>query len=296
MSNKKASATGPGSATAERRKGQCRKRPIEATDQILGVVDETDYSGPVVNWNTLANRNWGMRSVVAQLPHHELDSLVGWATHHVTANNTKSTQVSNPLEMGDDPYPPLPSHLEYLQEMARDYVSSQLPKDKKKKKKGNDPFEQVLESLDTSAAVTMGHVLENMITANLLPLAELHVQRCRQLQQPPPQQCQEWTLPPEEAISQVRLAVKEPHHHHNSLTSTRTPSRVMFPPTNNNEQQVSMAQRASTEFCQRQQLEPKFVRQNMDLYDLFLPCPPPEQLDPTVKIHSNKKKTSNKYK
>lgn len=180
-----------------------------------------------------------------QLLHRpEIDALVGWATHvtnygqsaaaSASAANTdtdtnadtataSSQQFSfNPL-MGVQPDGPLPhSHLHALiREKANMIVLGSAPGFPPNERK--QPWQNVLvESCNTSCLVAMGMVLEEAMTANLLPLAELHVQRCRAMEEqeakyeeqqeergvPLPvnyerESFHQWTLPPEEAILNV---------------------------------------------------------------------------------------------
>lgn len=96
------------------------------------------------------------------------------------------------------------------------------------------------ESFDTSAKVSMGVAIEEMVTASLLPLARDHVKRCRLLGER--EAFDEWTLPPEEAIFKLNAG-------HASLGSVQEHSVAGF-----------------DEWCKSRDLDPEFVQKNKDLY------------------------------
>ena len=157
------------------------------------------------------------------------------------------------------------------------------------------------ESMDTSALVALGMVWEDAITASLLPLARQHVARCRRLEQQKPSETaspspndmsnrsegearmdpfQEWTLPPEQAI--WRLAQEDAS---SELSSTLPPTRVSnqcFDRASSvNEMLVNRfgnreqrEQQAVDNWCHSRNLDPTFVKNNMDLYGVVLPRAP----------------------
>ena len=240
------------------------------------------YQGPDIDFNAIANRHWGNDSTTKLLPIPELDSLVGWATH-VTHNgaqkeksshskersNTKKSShgdgsTYNPL-IGIQPDAPLPpSHLDTL---IHNKARSITPKAMRPPFPGipNEeigPYKSTLGQLDTSALVAMGVILEEAITANLLPLAEYHVQRCRALEQKEEEYEQkkealgeyipsnyergsfhQWTLPPEEAIFNIMMSslsspqqpMAEPEVPANQW-NTNSPARINTPFFQVNEQ------------------------------------------------------------
>jgi hypothetical protein len=96
------------------------------------------------------------------------------------------------------------------------------------------------ESFDTSAKVSMGIAIEEMVTASLLPLARDHVKRCRLLGEK--DSFDEWTLPPEEAILKLNAG-------HAYMGSAQEPSVAGF-----------------DEWCKSRDLDPEFVEKNKDLY------------------------------
>ncbi|GAX14999.1 hypothetical protein FisN_12Lu395 [Fistulifera solaris] len=119
--------------------------------------------------------------------------------------------------------PPRPSVLRYLHDcfvkiIEKDYASNGEEKEPQK--------DACWESLDTSALVALGVIVEEMLTASLVPLAEMHVHRCRHIED---QQVssEEWTLPPTEAIMKL-MASYTPSYVNplGSLPTTRTPLRV----------------------------------------------------------------------
>ena len=235
------------------------------------------YQGPDIDFNAIANRHWGNDSCTKLLPIPELDSLVGWATH-VTHNGTQEENSShsndttsktkslengltyNPL-IGIQPDAPLPtSHLDTL---IHNKARGITPKVMRPPFPGipNEeigPYQSTLGQLDTSALVAMGMILEEAITANLLPLAEYHVQRCRALEQLEEEYEQkkealgeyipsnhertsfhQWTLPPEEAIFNIMMS---------SLSTPQQP--VAEPEVPANEWNANSPARINTPFFQ----------------------------------------------
>ena len=169
----------------------------------------------VVDWNQYRDRTWGQAPLWAQLGLSDLDDLIGWANGSLGGNKSQQ-QVddepeTNPMAqqnilLGLPNIPLPPSYLDVLSSIGADKASA---------------------SLAESGEVAAGMALEDMVTAALLPLAELHVLRCRELETKTPRKgtkrrrCpvtegeidietsllhpsetsfQQWTLPPEEAI------------------------------------------------------------------------------------------------
>lgn len=141
-----------------------------------------------VDWYNVANSYGNDFALLDSLPVWEISSLVGWATHLTRDNEpprvpeddeaTLSTRVAdereslfkfNPLRgLVNTPLPP--SHLEYISNIATNEVLD---------------FEEVLELLamfDQSSLIAMGMLLEEMLTTSLLPLAQAHVQACREME------------------------------------------------------------------------------------------------------------------
>jgi hypothetical protein len=289
-----------------------KKRKHKRVEHAPGYYDEVlweqptirGYKGPQVHWTTLSGRKWANESLLKYLPHPEIANLIDWA-HHKTPTNDQhhkkpahDEREPNPLleaELGS----PLPqSQLNYIQEKARDLVRGKPDNPNISKAKVMDAsMKCILESFDNSAAVAMGVMLEEMITANLLPLAEAHVQRCRYLEEQynPQQQVtalprnlenpsfQQWTLPPEEAI--FNTIVSSLSTESNSLEgslgrlpSTCPPNRTFLAPQPGDESgsESDPKQQSAFHFCQRQGLTSRFVRRNMDIYRWFLASMPEE--------------------
>jgi hypothetical protein len=308
----------------KRKKYDEKRRALEDHETFREEADTRRHGGPILNWNTLANRNWGSVSVLRYAPHQEVDKLVGWATH-ITSNSRPLETLAaeagfanvNPLlHDGHSTGPLPPSHLNYLKEKARDMVRGKIVFPPSASRTGNEesPFKSIAGTFDASACVALGKVLQDMITANLLPLAEHHVHRCRRLEQQEELEGEDrvkerrgqmedcsfhgWVLPPEEAIYKIMTCVLSESNNNASandqhkgsvslndsldpqtsktcwagrgLLSTQPPTRV------NPEHSVAEPKEISVVWCQRQKLEANFVRRNMEVYDLFLPCPPPE--------------------
>lgn len=285
----------------QNRQGRRKKRkqkehaPGYYDELVWNLPDKEAYKGPRINWATLSNRKWAKETLFKHMPHAEVSNLVGWA-HHVTHNGERTDLPANPL-LEAQPDSPLPqSHLDFLQEKARDLVRGKPNNPNVSRAKVMDEsLECILDKFDTSAAVSLGVVLEEMITANLLPLAEVHVHRCRQLEQEEEDlekkleaeddhlptnyeapSFREWTLPPEEAI--FNAIVSSP-----SADGNRGPESVNLPSTcppvrtivAENEMTRDPAEQAATNFCQRQGLQTRFVRKNMDIFQWYLASAPP---------------------
>lgn len=146
---------------------------------------------------------WAQRSLLDNLAAEEIDSLVGWAHSGVAPRNQflsgeladfggasigeqqDDASIQNPLfGLVNTPLP-----LSYLNYFV--HRGSQIPE-----------FRPSLDSsFDDSALVAVGMIVEDMITASLLPLAGFHVLRCQQIEQRPTED--EALLNP---LSQVNLS------------------------------------------------------------------------------------------
>ena len=130
---------------------------------------------------------WGDRLLFESLRNEDVDDLVGLATTFGSDTNTIQSQSAtsapvfqdpqkhNPLLLLQHDSPLPPSYIDYIKSRALQQLG-QNDCNIKNYKKNN------LESFDTSAAVAMGMYLEECITASLLPLAGLHVLRCRAIE------------------------------------------------------------------------------------------------------------------
>lgn len=283
-----------------------KRRQLNPDEIVWDRPDKEAYKGPQVNWSALAGRKWAKEPLLKYLPHPEISNLIGWA-HYGTNNGTTvndweqgdplktkakaKPQPPNPL-LEIEPDGPLPtSHLAFLQDKAKVMVQGKPENPNiSKAKVMEESLECILESFDTSASVALGMVLEEMITANLLPLAEAHVQRCRQLEQqeeqlkpvsPRPENpsFQEWTLPPEEAIFNI-ITSSLTSDSSGNLPSACPPTRSILA---NMPQGEDTGQEAAAKFCKRHDLKSRFVQKNMDIYKWFLPTAPPDVGDNMLK-------------
>ena len=256
------------------------------------------YDGATVDFQMLSNRTWADESVLNYLPVREVDRLVGWATHvtqegksdEVTeVSSTDGPSPPNPL-LGIQPDSPLPMSMLH-----------QLIHANARGKFKNEP--ELTGSFGTSALVALGMVLEEMMTANLLPLAERHVRRCRELEkeeeargegkavdnnmQKEKRSFQEWTLPPEEAIYNLMV--------HSNPVADSTGQGLLptaLPPTRfstiSNQGNHSTSNdmflfgqsrddlQAAHRWCKSQKLKNDYVQKNMNMYRWFLPVAPPD--------------------
>jgi len=183
----------------------------------------------------------------------------------------RTSSAPNPLS-GVQPDGPLPYSLldSLLHEKARHLAhgkplgmssatgKSLRKKTTSKKNKNECKFEGTLKQCDTSAQVAIGMVLEEAMTAALLPLAEYHVRRCRQLEAQEDQQrakagevtatnrlgkkfmlavdnrrqdneifaFHQWTLPPEEGIFNIMACSLSRPTRHKRATVTTSPGEV----------------------------------------------------------------------
>jgi hypothetical protein len=254
---------------------------------------------PTIDWEEQAQKRWGTRKLFLKKIQEDatvdqICTLVSLATAYAEEEAGEPTQTyqdprhQNPLLVGLASNTPLPlSYLNYVIDRAR--MVPEFDEDK------------VQQTFNESALVAVGMVLEEMITASLLPLAGLHVVRCRQLERSlenttddtmdgPPQgqglfshpitgqailvrgtnvkteenPFEEWTLPPEEAMLKLLeqgLVPKE------GVPLLRKP--------------VHRASGVSTHDAQRQLpirswlegakgLQPDLVDHNKELFKLFL--------------------------
>lgn len=103
--------------------------------------------------------------------------------------------------------------------------------------------------LEVSAQVALGMIIEEVLTASLIPLARHHAARCRDKEDA----FYDWTMPAEEAL----LA---------SRTSSPLPSSVAV----NGEPDPNLVAR----WCESRGLDTVFVQSNMHVYSKLLPCAP----------------------
>ena len=151
-----------------------------------------------LDWDRFVAARYGKDPLNRYLSVMEVDALVGWATHqdrpfhhqHSPAakrndqqqaennENTTTTSVSsnqgdwNPL-YGLPNVPPRPSLIKFMiQNPATEFAKQQ-----------KEPHHRRLfQRFHHSAAVAIGMLAEETVTASLMPLAMQHVQRCRQME------------------------------------------------------------------------------------------------------------------
>lgn len=167
-----------------------------------------------VDWDQLAFSDWGQTPLTACLDYQKTDNLVGWATHVIDYKIHKSPPSRL---IGLSNAPPPPAFISLLHEIA----SKQLGECN-----GN-----LWECFDHSALVAVGVILEEMVTASVLPLAERHVKECRDFDEDidSQQSFGKWTLPPEEAFMQIYPQV-EPFEEYIRAPSSSLPTRTIHTP------------------------------------------------------------------
>jgi hypothetical protein len=216
-----------------------------------------------VQWDALADTKWGKNPLTKYVSVPELDDLVGWATHQQSAVPVVNV---NPL-LGLPGAPLQPSLLMYLETTVSEILSAQ---------KRSDQWE----SFDQSALIAIGIALEEMITANLLPLAHLHVDRCRQLETVAGNEeklfSSEWTLPPEEAVEKLVEKAKSQLEPGVCLATAYPSTRSIIshaPGTSLLNQPLAESRNkdARLVWCRALGMESAFVKNNMETLRIFLP-------------------------
>jgi hypothetical protein len=190
-------------AAAEPSKSKKRKTPHNSTpnSSIPSLKPDELY----VPWDRLASSRWGQDRLDRYISVPELDSLIGWATHITTSSQHYRQHAENArrsfnpllgLSTANGNAPPRPSILKHLiqdpatrmikaKQEYNDQMAVELGMALKRSTTttmhaaSNNPL---WEGLDHSAAVALGIVAEEMLTALLLPLARRHVQHCRALE------------------------------------------------------------------------------------------------------------------
>jgi hypothetical protein len=242
-----------------------RDKPDEDKEKkrhgLLTSCDDTNIADEFVQWDSLADTKWGEAPLTQYLSVKELDGLVGWATH---VQQPEPVVDLNPL-LGLSGGPLQPSLLTYLENAVSEILSAD---------KRSDQWE----SFDQSALIAIGTALEEMVTTNLLPLAKLHVNRCRQLETIPGSEGKlfsEWTLPPEEAVEKL-LENADSQEDGICLATAYPSTRTVIPhaPGTSLLNQSSGERRnkeARLVWSQAVGLDPAFVQSNMDSLRIFLP-------------------------
>jgi hypothetical protein len=135
----------------------------------------------LVDWSEHVRGHFGQDVLHEFLSVPELDTLVGWATH---VNGYKTNQTTSVLwGLPNESLPPF--MLDYINDIWLSFNA-------------NDSINSTTTTLDTTALVALGMLVEECVTTSMLPLARAHVRQCRA--EPPDKFCN-WTVPPEEAIS-----------------------------------------------------------------------------------------------
>ena len=243
---------------------------------------------------------WGRRSLVDTLvavDNGQLESLIGWAHDGAAARmaahrepgfvNGETVATDNPLSrLPNDPLP-----LSYLNHLM--LQSERIP----------EFHETLTEKFDTSAIVAIGMILEEILTASLLPFAGCHVLRCRQLESKPStkdaakilaQPCEvklkhpisnqpitfdprnlsdeesafvAWTLPPEEAILQSARQGMLPD---TGIPLVRDPIRCSICPSPGTFELVQARSAIQRLFAKINKKDEHFLSANRDLLNIFL--------------------------
>jgi hypothetical protein len=222
----------------------------------------------LVDWDEVAHSFWGQTPFTSHMSLPEINHLLGWATNlQDPRESSKNRAYNNPLDsLPNDPLPP--SILAYLNHVASQILDGSTGE---QAQMNND-----WDSYNTSALDAVAVVLEEMITATLLPLAEQHVQRCRKLESDSEEAAfVAWTLPPEEALFELMRengTVNMPTRLSRGLSTALPPQRA-FPSTQSQDRSKnnSAEEEAIARWCRSHNLDRQFVSDNMDVFGLLLP-------------------------
>ena len=255
-----------------------------------------------IDWDDHANQTWGRKQLIKGLGDFERSALLCLATTHATEEDADELRESpcrqspqfqdpkheNPLVPLDSSPLPL-SHLNYF--ISR---SSKVP----------GFAEKLYRSFGDSALVAIGMILEEMLTASLLPLAGLHVLRCRELEnkhssgedaethvpsleenrlllnpingQAIESRCtvlkgaetpfEEWTLPPDEACFKL---LEQGFMPRNGVPLVQEPTREM-PASVVNGAKLDRQETSIRNWMETQEVDPNFVAENSEVFRLFI--------------------------
>ncbi|GKY96182.1 hypothetical protein MPSEU_000578100 [Mayamaea pseudoterrestris] len=245
-----------------------------------------------IDWNEheFAQSYWGEALFPNHMSQLEIAHLIGWATHQQSPMPLPS---HNPLiGLSNDPLPP--SVHAYINQAACEILQQQEVTRREQELRHQQLPEAIRvplhhkplpwESFDASAIEAVGVVLEDMMTASLLPLATLHVERCRRKEQESNLPAfEDWTLPPEEAISMLMREGNSSCANSNAqlpglptasppvktLVASNTANTHVY--TEQSDDETSRREQAIQTWCDSQQLDRQFVRDNADLFRWFLP-------------------------
>jgi hypothetical protein len=138
-----------------------------------------------VDWDRLVETRWGTDRFNKYLPVFQIDELLGWATHLSSSSlslsdpyppNTQQQQKDhNPL-LGLPNVPMRPTMLRDLIQIPAYEIWNSTRNEK-------ENVDTCRHQFDHSADMAISIMLEEMITLTLMPMAQLHVQRCRQLEE-----------------------------------------------------------------------------------------------------------------
>ncbi len=271
-------------------------------------------STKMIDFDHQGDKTWGSRLLFETLNDSEIDSLVGLTTSQTTPSPTSShadNMIHNPKRHNpllsnkfDAPLPP--SHIDYIKSRIQKHTlepksdeNGKRPTRTRKRAKANTAES----SLNDSAGVAMGMYLEESITASLLPLAGLHVLRCRalanmesaetefgsalaltathpitgenveldlnnQIRWKEEESFQEWTLPPEEAI--LKLMEQGVLANHALYQFIPNASRFCRS-TESDEVPDSSSSFDIASLAKIHKVNPKVFSANREIFDIFLP-------------------------
>jgi len=154
----------------------------------------------MVDFDRQGTKTFGDRLLFETLQISEIDTLVGLTTSYDLDPEENKTfakmksltdeavfydpQRHNPLLSAtyDSPLPP--SHIDYIKSRSlhQSFQPREEDQDRRKKNQKSSERKDMMSQFKDQAAVAMSMYLEECLTASLLPLAGLHVLRCRALE------------------------------------------------------------------------------------------------------------------
>ena len=157
--------------------------PVSANLKAKGNMKTVDFDKLAAEGNT----PWGSEAIFEKINESDISTLVGLATTYATQEEAdplrigsdklrdQNPKMHNPLLMLSYGPPLPPSYMKYIQSRA-------ILKINQNDSDGSNFKRNFNSSCTDSAAVAIGMALEEAVTASLLPLAGLHVLRCRALE------------------------------------------------------------------------------------------------------------------
>jgi hypothetical protein len=275
-----------------------------------GVVRPAD----VADWDRLADTKWGREVLYRYMTEGESSVLVGLATTYANEEAKTEFPMNGEFPVHDDGNPSFqdPEEINPLIGLPNDPMPpSYLHHIVRRALEAEEFDESLNHAFGDSAMVAIGMLVEEMVTASLLPLAGLHVLRCRELEEASSDEpitvnrqnslhpvsgkvvqtlqpsnfrkednaFHEWTLPPEEALHKLYM---DGRFQPNDFPTVLRPTRTIQPrfqmdkglrrlPSTSLELESLVA---TNNFVYTHRLSQDLVKDNMDFFGLLLSLDP----------------------